>query len=136
MLPGLYEGSYEGHSHLWEVSYTTTYCNDDKVVPLTEEECVLLDSIKDCADCYTVYSTSGRLAWGVGLKVGDIVLARLPGLRREVYAVSIIRSVGVEAENGKRMLFGVEIKVSWCIDTVLYNIFMFITGASVLRARE
>ena len=110
MVLGPHKDSYKEHSHLWDLNDTTIYCNSDEVAPLTEEECVLLDGIEDCADRHTVYSTPGRLAWGVGLKVGDDVLARLPG--REEHAASIIQCVGVDTENGKRMLFGVEIKVS------------------------
>ena len=89
----------------------------DEVAPLTEEECVLLGGIRDCADRYTVYSTPGRLAWGMGLKVGDYVLARLPdrsrrgssaGGQQNQFTTAIIRWAG----QPRGHIFGVEITVS------------------------
>ena len=91
---------------------------------LTEEECVLLDDVNAR---YAVYSTPGKLQWGVGLQVGDTVLARLPEDRRrkytvsghhgstqgreeEEYATAIIRWKGMT--KWKRYRFGVEIMVS------------------------
>ncbi len=49
-----------------------------EVAILTEEECLILDAVDSDADQYAMYSAPGKLAWGVGLKVGDTVLARLP----------------------------------------------------------
>lgn len=132
-------GSYYYHSHIW--TYVLLDPLDPisfephEVAPLTEEECVLLDAIgassnlesEDDAARHTLYGTPGRLAWGVGLRVGDFVLARLPckrgcsaaeggGSGEERYANAVIRSIGVEErdfeEGGERALFGVEITVS------------------------
>ena len=94
---------------------------------LTEEECVLLDAVGyDDGARYAVYSTPGKLQWGVGLQVGDTVLARLPEERRreergsgrgstqgggEEYATAIIRWKGEIIHNSGHY-FGVEIMVS------------------------
>ena len=94
----------------------------DEVAPLTEEECVILDGIGEYDDRYTVYHTPGRLAWGVGLKVGDTVLARLPdrnasgyessaGVQQNQYTTAIIRWTGLH-DDSARHKFGVEITVS------------------------
>ena len=100
---------------------------------LTEEECVLLDAVDaDEAARYAVYSTPGKLQWGVGLQVGDTVLARLPEERRkgeresgrgstqgggEEYATAIIRWKGKTECDGH--CFGVEIKVRKLSDVAL-----------------
>ena len=72
------------------------------------------------AAAYTVYSTPGLLTWGVGLKVGDTVLARLPdksgrghsaGAQQDQYATAIIRWIGRPTRLSKCQ-FGVEIVVS------------------------
>ena len=88
---------FKGHSHLWR-TYNDIIYPYRGVGALTTEECALLDAIggdnEDNAARYAVYSTPGQLAWGVGLKVGDNVLARLPG--GEEYALSIIQSVGAK----------------------------------------
>ena len=89
------------------------------VAPLTEEECILLDCMVSAA-AYTVFSTPGLLTWGVGLKVGDTVLARLPdksgrghsaGAQQDQYATAIIRWIGRPTRLSKCQ-FGVEIVVS------------------------
>ena len=84
---------------------------DSDLAPLTEEECVILDAIRNRAARFAVYSTPGKLEWGVGLKVGDTVLARLPDSNggKEEYTTAIIRWIGRVPLHGNR--FGVEIKV-------------------------
>ena len=120
-LPGEYRrgalvewsgGGYGSHSH-WalkghEEAYYSASIRDSDLAPLTEEECVILGAISIYASRYAVYSTPGKLEWGVGLKVGDTVLVRL--LDSEVYVTAIIRWIG-EDEYGDH-LFGVEIEVS------------------------
>ena len=89
------------------------------VAPLTEEECKILDGIEDQAIRYTVYRTPGLLTWGVGLKMGDTVLARLPnksgrrhsaGAQEDQFATTIIRWIG--QVDGRVHRFGMEITVS------------------------
>ena len=84
---------------------------DSDLVPLTEEECVILDGIPNNAARFAVYSTPGKLEWGVGLKVGDTVLAQLPDSNggKEKYTTAIIRWIGKVPLTGHQ--FGVEIKV-------------------------
>ena len=111
---------YHLHTHSVEFPLGPCHPSSDEVAPLTEEECVLLDGIRDCADRYTVYSTPGRLAWGVELKVGDTVLARLPYRsgrgssadgEQNQYTTAIIRWAGrPDLSTGHK--FGVEITVS------------------------
>ena len=115
-------GRYQYHSHR-TISLLLLYSprlSAQDVSPLTEEECVILGGIGDRATCYTVYSTPGLLTWGVGLKVGDTVLARLPnksgrghsaGAQQDQYATAIIRWTGWVPDYGHR--FGVEITVSF-----------------------
>ena len=115
---------FRGHAHLWYTEITSV--TSDSVAPLTEEECVLLDAIgpgnEEDADRYSVYNTPGKLAWGVGLKVGDTVMAQLPdksGVRhmntKLRYATAIVRAIGVDIKYNKikQRLFGVEITVSY-----------------------
>ena len=105
-----HNNKYYGHSHLWVREMT--HVSIDKLAPLTSKECALLDAIgpgSSDEERYAVHSTPGRLAWGVGLKVGDTVLARLPG-KEARYVKAIIKSLGVE-ENFRRSLFGLEIQV-------------------------
>jgi hypothetical protein len=72
-------------------------------------------------DRYAVYSTLGKLEWGVGLKVGDAVLAQLPGRnecgssgrKHKEYSTAIIRWIGVVTDG--RYHYGVEIQVSVCV---------------------
>ena len=111
------DGLYRGHTHLWYEGVTPVFSED--LAPLSEEECVLLDSIgqDENTDHYVTYSTPGKLAWGVRLKVGDTVLARLPITKRSAsqqnqYATATIRAIGVSDDYDKRFLFGVEIMVS------------------------
>jgi hypothetical protein len=101
--------------------------DSDEVAPLTEEECRILDAIGSPADRYTVYSTPEKLAWGMRLKVGDTVLARLPprGLRvtsggRGHYTSAIIRWYGdIEVnDDDEKYLFGMEITVG-CLEANL-----------------
>ena len=115
---GLY--NYHGH-HLVRISSFPQRLSAQDVAPLTEEECKILDGIGDRATRYTVYSTPGLLAWGVGLKVGDTVLARLPdksgrghsaGAQQDQYATAIIRWTG-QASIITGHKFGVEITVSF-----------------------
>ena len=94
-------------------------CGD--VAPLTKEECHILDAIDSAADRYAVYSTPGKLAWGVGLKVDDTVLAKLPpkngqgssgdGEQQAIYTTAIIRWCGDIEKIGPIRVFGVEITV-------------------------
>ena len=84
------------------------------VAPLTEGECKILDGIDDTAARYKA-SSPGLLAWGVGLEVGDTVLARIPdksgsaGAQQDQYTTAIIRWIGLIDGCGYR--FGVEIMV-------------------------
>ena len=109
-------GRYSGHSHCRLCYMHPLSASSDEVAPLTEEECRVLDAIDSPDDRYTVYSTPGKLAWGVGLKVGDTVLARLPPqvisreVQQDIYTAAIIRLHGNVGFNG--YLFGVEITVS------------------------
>ena len=64
---------------------------------------------------YVAYDTLGKLAWGVGLKVGDMVLARVPkskSSQQDQYVAATIRIIGVSNDYNYRSLFGVEITVS------------------------
>ena len=124
-LVTLQGNGYRRHSHdLLFISPPIRIAAGD-LAGLTEEECLLLDSVYDAAARYAVYSTPGRLQWGVGLQVGDTVLARLPEERRreergsgrgstqgggEEYATAIIKWKGMTGYDGQR--FGVEIMVS------------------------
>ena len=132
-LVELKSGSYCAHTHLWAYVHLDPLAPisfaPDELAPLSEEECVLLDaigasdfeSIEDAAR-YKVYSAPGKLVWGVGLKIGDTVLARLPDRGQRdpstegVLATCVIRSIGVEEKyfgSDERCLFGVEITVSY-----------------------
>ncbi len=125
-------GIYESQSHHFTLSSRspgkiTDNCFgfDDDVAPLTQEEYHLLDAILSPATRFAVYSTPGKLAWGVGLKMGDTVLARLPPksgrgsppadrlspqqLQREEFSMAVIRWSGLV---GKKHMFGLEITVS------------------------
>ena len=111
------EGGYVYHSH--DIiqpgrHIKTLTVRDSDLAPLTEEECVILDAIPDIAAHFAVYSTPGKLEWGVGLKVGDTVLARLPDSNggKEEYTTASIRWIG-ETYMGEHR-FGVEIKVGEC----------------------
>ena len=87
---------------------------DSDLASLTEKECLILDAIDSSDSRYTVYSTPGKLEWGVGLKVGDTVLARLPDSEDggKKYATAMVMSIGqLEWMHGKRHFFGVEITV-------------------------
>ena len=111
MEENIYEEGYGGHSHLWGVDDSSINLNDEEIASLTEEQCRLLDAIEEDADRYAVYNCPGKLVWGVGLKVEDVVLARLPGEEEKCIA-AVIRAIGVDDSFGQRRLFGVEITVS------------------------
>ena len=111
--------TYQGHSHLWYTMLEPIFT--ESLAPLTKSECKLLDAVApgftDDADRHTIYSTPGKLAWGVGLKVGDSVLAQLPKCdptsAQTTYAKAVIKRIGVEEQQSmKRHLFGVELVVS------------------------
>jgi hypothetical protein len=117
------ENRYTNHLHSWYrkcTNPTKPSADSDEVAPLTDEECRILDAIDTDADRYTVYSTPGKLAWGVGLKVGDTVLAKLPKSRRgsggrgqeDCYTSAILKWHGKVEEDRERYLFGVQIAVS------------------------
>ena len=101
------EDGYESHSHFvpYRPPSNRTVGNSD-LAPLTEEECVILDALPDSAARFAVYSTPGKLEWGVGLRVGDTVLARLPNSNggKEEYTTAIIRWIG---DHGHIHHFGV-----------------------------
>ena len=100
-LVELKEGEYCHHGHSWQnlarslltSTKQTPILQDSDLAPLTEQECLILDALPSCAARFAVYSTPGKLEWGVGLKVGDTVLARLPGGKEE-YTTAIIRWIG------------------------------------------
>jgi hypothetical protein len=109
---------YQHHTHYLIPLNWRGSIPDSNLAPLTEEACIILDSISNYDSRYAVYSTPGKLEWGVGLKVGDTVLAQLPGRsghgplngRQEEYSIAIIRWIGPISSG--RHSFGVEIKVS------------------------
>jgi hypothetical protein len=127
------ENRYTNHFHSWYrkcTNPTKPSADSDEVAPLTDEECRILDAIDTDADRYTVYSTPGKLAWGMGLKVGDTVLAKLPSKNgcgssadgseehQDLYTTAIIRwcdgvanGYMVADEDGYSHSFGVEITV-------------------------
>ena len=121
------EDGYEYHSHsiVFPPPPNRTV-GDSDLAPLTEEECVILDAIPICAARFAVYSTPGKLEWGVGLKVGDTVLARLPDSNggKEEYTTAIIRWTGGPGDSR----FGVEIKVGvlchgrWVVEGNVVNV--------------
>ena len=113
------DGSYTGYDHS---SWNRLSAGSGEVAALTEEECCILNVISIYEERYEVFSTPGKLAWGVGLRVGDAVLAKLPsigrrgsigGTRQVLYAAAVIRWCGyVEDVYGQKYFFGVEITVS------------------------
>ena len=112
------KGEYSPHSHGVSPRGHNNILLSSDVAPLTEAQCYILDAIYLAGDRYTVYSTPGRLTWGVGLKVGDTVLARLPRLlgrekEPDIYSTAIIRWCGDIQMGifGSTRLFGVEIVV-------------------------
>ena len=136
LLVALKGNKFGFHSHFLVAPSGSGFIPADDLAGLTEEECVLLDAVgHDYTTRYAVYSTPGKLQWGVGLQVWDIVLARLPEETRrkergsgrgstqgggEEYATAIIRWKGM-TKYGKHC-FGVEIMVSdvrqahWLLD--------------------
>ena len=111
----LSDGRHHYHSHRM-VIFQDTRIADSDLAPLDEEQCVFLDDIGSVDVRYTVYSTPGLLEWGVGLKVGDTVLAQLPkrsgrgSSGGDQYTTAIIRWIGRGLFSGHQ--FGVEITVS------------------------
>ena len=114
------DGRHHVHSHdvfFSEGSYSRSRIADSDLAPLDEEQCVILDAINSDDVRYTMYSTPGLLEWGVGLKVGDIVLARLPNRSGrgssggDQYTTAIIRWIGIDIWTDDHR-FGVEITVS------------------------
>ena len=103
------DGFYYFHSHRPILKSYSLRCSPHEVAALSKEECLILDGIHSEADRYTVYSTPGKLKWGCGLKVGDTVLARLPGGGQQ-YITAIVRWRG-EANRFNGYQFGVEITV-------------------------
>ena len=113
-LVELKEGEYchHGHATLLRKTRSSTTLRDSDLAPLTVEECVILDALPNSAARFAVYSTPGKLEWGVRLKVGDNVLAQLPDSNggKEEYITAIIRWIG--EIHGGLYYYGVEIKVS------------------------
>ena len=127
---------------------------DSDLAPLDEEQCVILDSIDSDDVRYTVYSTPGLLEWGVGLKVGDTVLAKLTNKNGDgssggdQYTTAITRWIGIMDRlimSGQH--YGVEITVSsllyhhiitshhnhnFCIRTPYHSIYYFDNSVCVL----
>ena len=111
------DGRHNFHSHTSFKIICNVVCPtriaDSDLAPLDEEQCVILDGIDSDDVRYIAYSTPGLLGWGVGLKVGDTVLAQLPNRSGrgssggDHYTTAIIRWIGVD-----RHRFGVEITVS------------------------
>ena len=110
------------HSHVPSYLRTRVTVGDSDLAPLTEEECVILDALPNSAR-FAVYSTPGKLEWGVGLKEGDTVLARLPDSNggKEEYTTAIIGWIGEVTCGGHN--FGVEIKVGVLYPVVEGDIF-------------
>ena len=115
------DGRYHPHSHSRKFVDDSLSASSDEVAALTEKECRILDAIDSLADRYSVYSTPGKLSWGVGLNVGDTVLARMPlkgssgsGRQQDLYSTAIFRWCGdVDDRLGDwSHCFGVEITVS------------------------
>ncbi len=113
------DGRYSAHSHWLLLHHISISLRSAEVAPLSKNECHILDAIPYDDVRYTVYSTPGKLAWGVGLKVGDTVLARLPpkslfggGVEQDLYTAAIIRWYGNVMKHGQCYQFGVEITVS------------------------
>ncbi len=107
------DGSYRKHAHDGGIYIGHLRCdNDGDVAPLGVVECCILDALHSDADRYEVCSTPGKLKWGRSLKVGDSVLARLPGSsgQQHQYTTAIIRWCGGIMGMGHK--FGVEIMVS------------------------
>ena len=111
------DGRHHLHAHVrFILIHPTITIADSDLAPLDEEKCVILDGIGSDDVRYTVYSTPGLLEWGVGLKVGDTVLAQLPDRSGrgssggDQYTTAIIRWIGMTIYDDYR--FGVEITVS------------------------
>ena len=107
---------YHTHRNLLPIRNNIRIADSD-LAPLDEEQCAILDGIGSVDVRYTVYSTPGLLEWGVGLKVGDTVLAQLPNRSGrgssggDQYTTAIIRWIGIDIWMGKHR-FGVKITVS------------------------
>lgn len=99
-------GDFREHSHWTSKPTAGIELNDDEVGPLTEKQCKLLDAIEEASNRYELYK-SERLLWGLKLKKGDLVLAKLPSSGSS-HVPSIVRWAGM-TDCGHR--FGVEIVV-------------------------
>ena len=104
------DGRYSPQSSIWKMPYVEQPISllSDEITPLTTEEYHILDSVPHAVDRFAVYSTPGKLAWGLGLQLGDVVLARLPELNDHLVA-AIIRWCG---DIKSALMFGIEIVVS------------------------
>lgn len=115
--------SYYEHSHLWLVRRDPVSFSKDEVAPLTERECILLDSVgsgaEAASDRYAVYkhryvgAIYEKLDWALQLHVGDHVSVHLSGAdsdgdQQDFNASAVIRSIGVQETFGWRHLFGIE----------------------------
>ena len=110
------DGRHKIHLHNFYFPGLPTRIADSDLAPLDEEQCVILDGIGSNDVCYTVYSTPRLLEWGVGLKMGDTVLAQLPNRSGrgssggDHYTTAIIHWIG--RTSSSRHYFGVEITVT------------------------
>ena len=145
-LVELRDGSHHCHTHGPYQNLRYTEIADSDLGPLNEEQCVILENIFQLDVRYTVYSIPGLLEWGVGLKVGDIVLAQLPdrssgrgsspgGMQ---YTTAIIRWIGMPGSLHGLHRFGVEIMVSvWLALSGHQALFLCMRGgASYAGERE
>lgn len=112
-------GGYGEHSHHLPTPSDLFNYPHENLAPLTEAECLLLDVIWLPEARDNVYRSPGKLKWGLGLKVGDTVLAQLllPGKKNVCgssgsvkYAAAIIKWYGEVVSS--RQMIGVEIMVS------------------------
>ena len=100
-------------SSIWKMPHVKQpiSLHSDELASLTPEEYHILDSIPHAIDRYAVFSTPGKLAWGLGLQLGDVVLARLTEQKGQLTAAIITWHGDIK----QVMMFGVEIMVSWAV---------------------
>ena len=81
------------------------------VLNLSKDEAQLLSAIPVPTDRYTVYTTPGKIGWGLGLKNDDTVYIHL----RDVHCVAAtVQYKGhLEGYGHDKIMFGVEIKVMY-----------------------
>lgn len=110
------EGKYKSASYSHNPAIL---CSPKDVVPLSHEQYEILDAVASNDIRYNLYLT-GKLAWGLQLKVGDRVQVKLPKrrpslqLRIPQYAAAIVRWMGVVLNPYKDAHhYGVEIMVRW-----------------------